>query len=267
MTTSVPVIEPPTSAAAIFGDRLALAVRYADWLVGPAVERGLVGPREAERVWQRHIVNCAAAGALIAPGSLVVDLGSGAGLPGVVLAIARADLRIVLVESMLRRTAFLDEVVADLELAGVVVRRERAEELMREQLRPDVVTARAVAPIERLANWAAPLLHGEGVLLALKGSGVADEVSAGWPALRQAGLSDAHLFGVAAAREGKSGSQASLVPGLRVVKQGYWDAGLPGFPFVFQAEDQMPEEDRLALVAALRRRPRGLSPGTRRGLG
>src|SRR6185312_11628107 len=129
MAPTVDLPAPPPLAAAVFGDRLPLATRFAARLAGTGVERGLVGPRESERVWDRHLLNCAAIGALIPRGATVVDIGSGAGLPGVPLAIARPDLTIVLVESMLRRTTFLSEIVADLELTGVSVRRGRAEEL------------------------------------------------------------------------------------------------------------------------------------------
>ncbi|OOK75837.1 rRNA small subunit methyltransferase G family protein [Mycobacterium kansasii] len=110
---------------AIFGDRLGLARRYADWLAGPGVERGLLGPREAERVWERHLLNCAVIGELVGAGERVVDIGSGAGLPGVPLALARPDLRIILLEPLLRRSEFLCAVVADLELAVDVVRAGR----------------------------------------------------------------------------------------------------------------------------------------------
>src|SRR5258708_14948281 len=120
--------DPPGLALAIFGDRLPLAVRYVDWLAGAGVERGLIGPREADRLWERHVLNCAAVAALIPPGSSIVDIGSGAGLPGVVLAIARPDLKITLVEPMLRRTAFLESVVTDLGLTSVKVDRARAED-------------------------------------------------------------------------------------------------------------------------------------------
>jgi 16S rRNA (guanine527-N7)-methyltransferase len=191
---------PPPIAEAIFGERLPLAVRFADWLAGAGVQRGLIGPHEAPRLWDRHLVNCAAAAALIAPGSFVVDVGSGAGLPGVALAIARPDLRVWLVESMARRTAFLEVVVADLGLRAEV-RRARAEELKKPRLQADVVTARAVAPVDRLAALAAPLLRLGGSLLAIKGNAVGIEVAAGWPSLRRLAMADgATLFAIAASR-------------------------------------------------------------------
>ncbi|MGH3635901.1 MAG: 16S rRNA (guanine(527)-N(7))-methyltransferase RsmG, partial [Mycobacterium sp.] len=186
--TDIAVVEPPPLAADVFGSRLDIAMRYVGWLTGAGVERGLVGPRESERIWQRHVLNCVGASALVPPNCSVIDIGSGAGLPGVVLAIARPDLDIVLVESMLRRTTFLDDVVADLGLSRVTIHRSRAEDLRNAGLSADVVTARAVAPMDRLAGWAAPLLGDNGQLVALKGSGVVDEVAQALPALRSARL-------------------------------------------------------------------------------
>ena len=166
---TIAVLPPPRLAQALFGARLPLAERYAWWLAGAGVERGLIGPREAERLWPRHLVNCVAVAALIPPGSHVVDVGSGAGLPGIVLALARPDLQITLVEPMQRRVAFLEEVRSDLSLHGVEIRRARADELASAKLDADVVTARAVAPVDRLSVLAAPLLRGGGQLLAIKG--------------------------------------------------------------------------------------------------
>ena len=102
---------PPDAAAAVFGDRLDLAVRYAELLAGPGVERGLVGPRETPRLWERHLLNCAGLTELLAPEETVLDLGSGAGLPGIVLALRRPDVQVVLVEALLRRATFLTEAV------------------------------------------------------------------------------------------------------------------------------------------------------------
>ena len=127
MTQQAP--EPPPLAAAIFGPQLEATTRFVDWLRGPGVERGLIGPNEVDRLWDRHLLNCAVVAALIPPDSVVVDIGSGAGLPGLALALARPDLSLLLVESMARRTAFLAEVVADLGLANVQIRRSRAEDL------------------------------------------------------------------------------------------------------------------------------------------
>lgn len=169
------VSAPPESAASLFGEELPRAARYAALLADAGVERGLIGPREVPRLWERHMMNCAVVEELIPGGAEVVDIGSGAGLPGVVLGILRPDLRIVLLEPLLRRTVFLRECVDLLELANVEVRRGRAEEV-RGDLRADVVTARAVAPLPRLAGWALPLLRKGGSLLALKGEQAAAEL-------------------------------------------------------------------------------------------
>ncbi len=176
----------PAAAVDVFGQRLPLLVAYADLLAGAGVSRGLIGPREAPRLWERHLLNCAGLSELIAPGQVVADLGSGAGLPGLVLAAARPDLTVVLLEPMLRRSEFLVEAVARLGLRSVVVRRSRAEELAG-TLFVDVVTARAVTPLDRLAGWALPLLHTGGRLLALKGRRADSELAAAGTALARAG--------------------------------------------------------------------------------
>lgn len=166
--------------------------QFWQWLAGAGIERGLVGPREVGRLWERHLLNCAALSPLIPVASLVVDLGSGAGLPGLVLAVIRPDVRVICVDSMLRRTAFLEEVVADLELDNVEVRRSRAEGLGgrsggRVPLHADVVTARAVGSLDQLARWAAPLLAKDGALVCLKGAAAVSEVRSAWPTLRSTG--------------------------------------------------------------------------------
>ena len=175
------------AALALFGDRLPLAERYAEALATAGVERGLIGPREAPRIWDRHLLNCAVLGELIPSGVYVVDVGSGAGLPGIVLAVARPDLRISLVESLARRTAFLNEVVETLGLSSVDVVRARAEECVNVLPPADVVTARAVAPLDRLASWCLPLARPGGVMLAIKGSSAAAEISAHTAAVRRLG--------------------------------------------------------------------------------
>ena len=161
-------------------------------LAGPGVERGLLGPREAGRIWERHVLNCAVAAELVPPAARVADVGSGAGLPGIVLAIARPDLRMDLIEPLLRRVRFLAEVVADLRLANVGVLRGRAETHAARGAY-DCVVARAVAPLERLAAWAAPLLCPGGALLAWKGETAAAELTAARTALAGFGLADAGL--------------------------------------------------------------------------
>ncbi len=164
------------AAAALFGERLPLAIEYARRLGTDGVVRGLIGPREADRIWDRHMLNCAVIGDLIPSGASVTDVGSGAGLPGIVLAVARPDLTVVLVESLARRTDFLTEVVTDLGLDNVSVVRIRAEDAVGTVQPTDVVTARAVAPLDRLAAWCLPLTRVGGRLLALKGASAGDEV-------------------------------------------------------------------------------------------
>jgi len=141
----------PDAAGRVFGDALPQVEAYAELLAGPGVERGLLGPREAPRLWERHLLNCAGLAELLEPGEVVADVGSGAGLPGVVLALLRPDVTVVLVEPLLRRSTFLEEVVAVLGLRTAVVRRARAEELAGTLL-VDTVVARAVAPLDRLAD-------------------------------------------------------------------------------------------------------------------
>lgn len=182
------VPQPGPAAGAVFGDRLPLARRFAEHLVTSGVERGLIGPREASRVWDRHLLNCAVVAELVPVGVRLVDVGSGAGLPGIPLALARPDLGIVLVEPLARRVDWLREVVADLGVA-VEVERGRAEENMvrRRWEGADVVTARAVAPLERLARWCLPLLRPGGLLLAVKGVSATEEVERDAAAVRGLG--------------------------------------------------------------------------------
>lgn len=172
--SSVPT-PAPGPAAGVFGPALGAAREYAALLAGAGVERGLLGPREVPRLWERHLLNCAVVAALVPPGARVVDVGSGAGLPGVPLALARPDVEVVLVEPLLRRATFLQEVVTALRLDRVTVVRDRAESAPVE--RADVVTARAVAPLERLAGWCLPLVAPGGALLALKGERAEEELA------------------------------------------------------------------------------------------
>jgi 16S rRNA (guanine527-N7)-methyltransferase len=179
---------PPTPSVAIgvFGDRLHLAERYVAWLAGPGTERGLIGPRERPRLWERHVLNCAVIQEGLGPYAAVADAGSGAGLPGVVLAIVRPDVHVTLIEPLLRRSIFLTEVITDLQLPNVEVVRARAEELSG-RLAVDIVTARAVAPLTALAQWTLPLLSTGGRLLALKGDSVVDEVAEASDAMARMG--------------------------------------------------------------------------------
>ncbi|RZU72426.1 16S rRNA (guanine527-N7)-methyltransferase [Micromonospora kangleipakensis] len=177
---------PPELAEAartLFGDRLDLAAAYAELLATDGVVRGLIGPREAPRIWERHLLNCAAMAERIPEGATVLDVGSGAGLPGLVLAIARPDLTVTLIEPLARRTSFLIEAVQHLGLTRMVrVFRGRADEAAAGSrdiapLSGDIVTARAVAPLDRLAAWCLPLVVPGGRLVALKGATAADEVA------------------------------------------------------------------------------------------
>jgi 16S rRNA (guanine527-N7)-methyltransferase len=171
---------PPLADAArsVFRDRLPLAEAYAHLLVTDGVVRGLVGPREAPRVWDRHLLNCGVLAEKIPLGASVLDVGSGAGLPGIVLAVARPDLTIILVEPLARRTTFLSEAVTTLGLdVAVKVVRGRAEDLLGGLPAADVVTARAVAPLDRLAAGCLPLAAIGGRLLAIKGASAKDEVT------------------------------------------------------------------------------------------
>lgn len=148
---------------------------FAHWLSTAGLERGLLGPREIDRIWDRHIANCAVVSELIPQNASVIDIGSGAGLPGLAIAIVRPDLHVTLSEPLLRRSDFLTEVVNDLGLqAQVSVRRARAEDI--KDLRAEVVTARAVAPLKKLLGWALPLLAPGGQILAMKGSSAATEI-------------------------------------------------------------------------------------------
>ncbi|MEP6852944.1 MAG: 16S rRNA (guanine(527)-N(7))-methyltransferase RsmG [bacterium] len=182
--------DPPAVAARVFGSRLDLARRYADLLAGAAVVRGLIGPRETPRLWDRHLLNCAVMGELLPPDTTLVDVGSGAGLPGLVLAVARPDLSVVLLDSLRRRTDFLREATALLDLAGrvrVVTGRAEDPAVVAELAPTSWVVARAVAPLDRLSSWCMPLLRPGGHLLALKGAQAAHEVVTHRAALRRAG--------------------------------------------------------------------------------
>lgn len=176
----------PTGATQVFGDRLALAQRFTALLADTGVSHGLIGPREVPRLWDRHVLNCAVIHPAIAAGQMVIDVGSGAGLPGLALAIARPDLDLHLVEPMLRRTNWLSTAVDELELTNVTVYRGRAEQFWGVLSAP-VVTARAVAQLGELAGWCLPLVLPGGSMLALKGSRAAEELEADRAVLRRLG--------------------------------------------------------------------------------
>ncbi len=179
--------------AAQFGERLALAEHYADLLSTTGIEHGLIGPREADRLWERHLLNCSVVQEHVPAQAVVVDVGSGAGLPGIVLAIARPDVQMHLVEPLARRVTWLHATIAQLALANVTVHHGRAEAFAG-TLRADVVTARAVAPLHRLGAWCAPLIRSGGDLLAMKGSSAADEVRVHRAALAKLGLTHVEVL-------------------------------------------------------------------------
>jgi 16S rRNA (guanine527-N7)-methyltransferase len=178
-------------AAEVFGDQLPTVIAYAELLCGPGAVRGVIGPRETERIWDRHVLNCAALAPFMPADASVVDMGSGGGLPGVVLALARPDLTLTLVDSMARRTEFLTEVVAALGIGDrVTVVRGRGEELKR---RDQVATARAVADPLRLARWSTRLLAPKGRLVVLVGASVVADVDGWRPSMQKSGWSDVVL--------------------------------------------------------------------------
>jgi 16S rRNA (guanine527-N7)-methyltransferase len=205
----------------VFGAGYDRAVDYEHLLRTAGVDRGLVGPREAGRMWERHLLNSAVIAPAIPTGSTLVDVGTGAGLPGIPLALARPDLTVVLVEPLLRRTVFLAEVIEALELDQVRVVRGRAEDLAGE-VTGDAVTARAVAPLERLAGWCLPLARPGGSLLAIKGAQAEEELAAAAPGLARLGATSwtVETYGV--------GLVDPAVRVVRVVRSG--SAGRPPRP-------------------------------------
>jgi 16S rRNA (guanine527-N7)-methyltransferase len=199
---TVPVTEAaelppvPEEAREVFGERFADAVRYAELLAEAGVQRGLIGPREVPRLWERHLLNCAVLSEAVPEGVTVCDVGSGAGLPGIPLALVRDDLNITLLEPLLRRTNFLTEVVELLGLDHVTVVRGRAEEVLGKLPPVHVVTARAVAPLDRLATWGIPLLRPYGEMLALKGDTAEEELKAAATALSKLGAVETSILHV-----------------------------------------------------------------------
>lgn len=178
----------PPAAARVFGELLPQAEEFARLLATSGSERGLIGPREVPRLWERHVLNCAVAAEEIGSVPRLVDVGSGAGLPGIALALALPETQVTLVEPMLRRTVWLTEVVDTLELADrVEIVRARAEQVTGEFEAP-VVTARAVARLEVLAPWCLPLVELGGRMVALKGESAQQEVDETAPVLPRLGV-------------------------------------------------------------------------------
>jgi 16S rRNA (guanine527-N7)-methyltransferase len=182
----------PASADAVFGDRLGLARRFTAALVAHGEERGLIGPAELPRIWTRHILNSAVAAPLFPAGGAVGDLGSGAGLPGLVLAIARPDVEWVLIEPMERRVAWLTEQAEDLGLENVRIVRSRGEDWAEGPVL-DAVTARAVSALRTLVPLTAPLVRDGGELILLKGANAENEIAAAEKVVRKYRLTDVRV--------------------------------------------------------------------------
>jgi 16S rRNA (guanine527-N7)-methyltransferase len=209
------VIPPPGDGAErAFGERLDLACRYAELLAADGVTKGIIGPSESGRLWDRHLVNCAVVADLLPETGTLVDIGSGGGLPGVVLAMLRPQLQVTLLEPMLRRVVFLNECVETLGLENVTVLRGRAEDVTGE-VRADVATARAVAPLDRLLEWGRGVLRPGGTLLAIKGRGAEDELAAAGPVLKRLGARSAEVLRVGHDRVDPATTVVRVVTGTR----------------------------------------------------
>jgi 16S rRNA (guanine527-N7)-methyltransferase len=208
---AAPDISAPAAAAAVFGSALPAAVAFAGILATRGVEQGLIGPREVPRLWDRHLLNCAVVAELVDQRCrTLVDIGSGAGLPGVVLAMVLPEVAVTLLEPMERRCRFLTECLTELDLANVTVLRGRAEEAaVQAVIRADVATARAVAPLSRLAELAAGLVRPGGMVLAIKGRTAVDELKDAGPVLRRIGARSAEVVRV---------GQGKVVPATTVVR-------------------------------------------------
>ncbi|MBC3186486.1 16S rRNA (guanine(527)-N(7))-methyltransferase RsmG [Corynebacterium sp. zg-331] len=189
---------PPPAAERVFGRNVEKAVAYHLSLATVGSQRGFIGPREVPRLWDRHVLNCAVIGEVMPEGVSVVDVGSGAGLPGIPLALARPDLSITLVEPLLKRSVYLGEVVEQLGLGNVRVVRGRAEEkaLRAEVGKAEVVTSRAVAPLGRLCQWSMPLVAKAGAMIAMKGASVREELERDERQIRAAGGGRAQVIRV-----------------------------------------------------------------------
>ncbi len=235
---------PDAARRAFPSARLELEEQFASILAGDGVLRGLIGPREAPRLWERHLLNCAALAAAVPEGSTVCDIGSGAGLPGLVLAIARPDVEVELVEPLLRRTTFLDEAVAALGLDNVKVTRARADALHGER-QYDVVTSRAVAPLGRLLEWSMPLVAPEGSLVAMKGASVQEEIEAATDVLSRFGCAPPEIIDLDGLNEPST---------TRVVRVSWADPGRVSLPRV-SGSPKGPRKARRSGASSKRRRP------------
>lgn len=186
----------PLDPSDVFGSRLPLAQKYHDSLATDGSTRGFIGPREVPRLWERHLINCAVVAEVMPQGATLIDVGSGAGLPGIPLAIARPDLKITLIEPLLKRSTYLNEVVDLLGLDNVTVIRGRAEEgsVKKAVKGADIVTSRAVAPLGKLAKWSLPLVRKGGEMIALKGSSVYEELERDAADIKRAGGGKAEVM-------------------------------------------------------------------------
>lgn len=187
--------ETPAVVEGLYPAAVDRLTAYADILATDGTVRGLIGPREVPKLWDRHLLNCAVVERLVPTDASVADVGSGAGLPGVVLALVRSDIRVVLIEPLLRRTTFLAEVIDRLGIDNAEVLRARAEEVRDRQF--DVVTSRAVAPLDRLAGWCLPLCRPGGLMLAMKGASAATELAAARRDLDALGAEDRTVHEIA----------------------------------------------------------------------
>ena len=214
----VEVASPPAAVDAVFGAAAPAAVQYTEILAGAGVERGLLGPREVSRLWDRHVLNSAVIAELIEPGERVVDIGSGAGLPGIPLLLARPDVRMTLVEPLLRRSDFLREVIDALGLECTVIRGRAEDRAVRDDVgEADVVASRAVASLDKLTRWSCPLLRPGGRMLAIKGERAEDEVREHAQAMAALGMTEVKVK--------RCGAQyvdppATVVVGFRGMKPG-----------------------------------------------
>ena len=208
------VTAAPPAASSVFGSRLHVAEQFAALLVRHGTERGLIGPREVDKLWERHLLNSAVLEELIPVGASVIDVGSGAGLPGVPLAIARPDLDIVLLEPMARRVDWLTDVVAQLDLPLTVVRGRAEERAIRDQLGgADFVTARALAPLARLSSWCLPLARRGGSVLAMKGASAREETDRDRGAMQSVGAVDVQVVSCGASVLPESTTVVSITRG------------------------------------------------------
>lgn len=190
--------QPPEVAIQIFGANMEKASNYHDLLATDGATRGFIGPKEVPILWQRHILNCAVISEAIGEYLTVADIGSGAGLPGIPLALARPDLEVYLIEPLLKRSVFLTEVVEKLQLDNVTVIRGRAEDnqVRKELGLVDIATSRAVAPLGKLAGWSLGLVKQGGAMIAMKGASVAEELARDKAAIKKAGGGHAEIFNV-----------------------------------------------------------------------